>query len=200
VRSNMADRLAVRQLLQTYPPAARARFVAGALRQRPADWCASSGQGAPCAARLTRSLQAALDQLQLSMGKEMADWRWGAVQQAAYRSAAVDGESPLAGLFARRAAASGDNYSVGGAAPAVYLADAGYRRLAGSNYLQVIDLGDDQRSRFIVSTGQSGNFLSPYYDNYMRAAGAAGLPALGFGQQQPAAKVLTLTASAGKAD
>lgn len=200
VRDNATDRLAARQLLASYPPEARVRFVAGALRQSAADWCAAPGQPAQCRPHLARSLQSALDQLQITMGATMADWRWSAVQHAAYRSGAVDGGSPLSGLFARRTAAPGDNYSLGGAAPAVYSADDGYQRVAGSNYLQVIDLGDAGRSRFTVSTGQSGNFLSPQYDNFMRAASAAALPSLGFGEQRPGAMVLTLTASAVKAD
>jgi penicillin amidase len=199
VRGNATDRLAARQLLTAYSPEARARFVAGALRQSAADWCAVPGQPAQCRPRLARTLQSALDQLQITMGATMADWRWSAVQHAAYRSGAVEDGSPLASLFARRAAAPGDNYSVGGAAPAVYSADDGYQRVAGSNYLQVIDFGDAGRSRFTVSTGQSGNFFSPAYDNFMQAASTA-LPSLGFGNQRTGASVLTLTASAGKAD
>jgi penicillin amidase len=39
--------------------------------------------------------------------------------------------------------------------------------LSTSSLQAVYDLADLDRSRFMVSTGQSGHFRSPFYDNYL---------------------------------
>ncbi|MGV7211652.1 penicillin acylase family protein [Oxalobacteraceae bacterium A2-2] len=198
VYANAADRLAVRPLLDSYPAEARVRFLDTALGAGRGDWCTAPGRAGACGELLARSLQAALQQLRLAVGHDMAGWRWDAVQQAAYRNPAAEPDSLAAGLLDRRGPAIGDGYGVAGAAPAVAARDGGYRRLAGSDYLQVIDLGADGGARFLLSTGQSGNVLSPRYDDYLKHAGAIALRAPGFGAPLEGTQALTLTALPGK--
>jgi penicillin amidase len=193
VRDNMANGAAARKAMAGYPPAARARFIDAVLREKQGEWCALKGQAGNCGARMAHSLQGALDQLQLSVGKDMAQWQWGAIHKVAYRHPGIDAESFFASLFNRRGAGHGDNFSVAGGAPLVFSKDAGYQRLAGSSYRQVMDLSAQNQSKFVTSTGQSGNVLSPNYDNFMVAGGAASLSHVRFGAPQAGAQVLTLT-------
>ena len=50
----------------------------------------------------------------------------------------------------------------GGYSPA-----SSFSHLDGAGYRAVYDLGDLDNSRFTIATGQSGNFLSPHYRDFL---------------------------------
>ena len=200
VRDNMTNAAAARKTMADYPPAARARFIGAVLQEKQGEWCAPKGQAGNCGERMARSLDAALDELQLSVGKNMDKWQWGEIHKVAYRHAGIEADSFFASLFNRRSAGQGDNFSVAGGAPAVFSKDTGYQRLAGSSYRQVMDLSVQNKSKFVTSTGQSGNIFSAKYDNFMRADGAASLSNVSFGAPPSGAQVLTLTTLASKSE
>jgi penicillin amidase len=201
VRENMANAAAARKIMAGYPPAARARFISAVLQEKQGAWCATGGvQAGHCGERMARSLEGALDELQLSVGSDMEDWQWGAIHTVAYRHPGIESESFFASLFNRSSAGRGDNFSVGGGSPAVFSKDAGYQRLAGSSYRQVMDLSANSKSKFITSTGQSGNIMSANYDNFMVAGGTAPLSNVGFDAAPPGAQVLTLTTLSSKSE
>ncbi|RJG00897.1 penicillin acylase family protein [Noviherbaspirillum sedimenti] len=146
------------------------RWCAGASRQAPA-------QGGACAALLPLALEAALDDLERRYGKDARQWRWGEAHAARSEHRPFGKVAPLSDVFNVEVPSPGDTFSINvgrnnprdEAAPFVNRHAAGLRAL--------YDLGDPEKSRFMLSTGQSGNVFSPLYRNLApRWAGVEYLP------------------------
>lgn len=99
------------------------------------------------------------------MGEDPARWRWGMLHQ-------VRIAHPLARIPAIAAAfpaieggqSAGDNFTVNARWVA---ATRGYRVSGGASYLQVIDVGNWDASRYLNLPGQSADPASPHYrDHY----------------------------------
>ncbi len=145
-----------------------ARFVNFALTVKPV-WCddISTPEAESCADQLSASLSTALDEIETSLGDDMAAWRWGALHHATFAHPVLR-RAPLAAPFVDlRIETDGGDYTVnrgmtaglGHPVPATHLDGAGYRA--------VYDLADLENSRFMIATGQSGNFLSPHYGDFL---------------------------------
>ena len=119
-----------------------------------------------CAERCARAFDLAVADLRQRYGDDPDRWSWGRAHRA--QSAHVPfGDIPLLGDFFRIAVPSpGDNQSinVGG----YYLADAQqpFESTLGPTYRALYDLAAPETSRFMLSAGQSGHFLSPHYRDF----------------------------------
>ncbi|MBC6407489.1 MAG: penicillin acylase family protein [Rhodobacteraceae bacterium] len=129
-------------------------------------WCDvrhSTAQEA-CTEIARQSLDDALIWIVAQYGDKLESLRWGDAHQAAHDHAVL-GAAPAFDFLAniRQSASGGDNTLMrsrtdgGEANPFLNRAGAGYRA--------VYDLAEPDSSLFILSTGQSGHFLSRHYDD-----------------------------------
>ena len=106
---------------------------------------------------------------------------WGSdVKPVTFEHAILSG-SPLACLSDRRVVHGGDEFTVNvGAWDGTLTGGRFYTsgsvrgagtQTAGPSYRQVIDLGDLESSVWEPSMGQSGNLISPYYDDLVEGWG-----------------------------
>lgn len=113
-------------------------------------------------ALLLDALVAAVNELSAKLGADLASWRWGALHTATFRHAlAADAESARLfniGPFSRAGYGS-TPFATGG---------RGFEQNTGSSYRQVIDLADWDRSVATTAPGQSGQPLSPHFDDLAR--------------------------------
>ncbi|PIB24765.1 penicillin acylase [Amylibacter kogurei] len=110
------------------------------------------------------ALDAALLELSEQYGSSIDSWRWGQAHQAKHDHQVL-GNIPLLSWFVniRQDTPGGDNTLLRartagkGAEPYANVHAAGFRAL--------VDFADPESSLYIISTGQSGHFLSRHYDD-----------------------------------
>ena len=129
-------------------------------------WCdvIQSTPKESCTEIATIALDEALQWIEERHGTALESLRWGDEHQAAHDHAIL-GEVPLLRYFVniRQSVSGGDNTlnrGVGsGAEPDPF------RDVHGAGYRGVYDFADPDSSVFVISTGQSGHFLSRHYDD-----------------------------------
>ena len=129
-------------------------------------WCdyRQSQATESCSVVAEDSLDNALSKLSSKYGSDIGEWRWGNAHQAEHKHPVL-GDNNLFSWFVNiyqpisggdntlnRSVASGDE-------------DNPHASRHGPGYRGVYDLSDPDSSLFIISTGQSGHFLSPHYDD-----------------------------------
>ncbi|MFO7631739.1 MAG: penicillin acylase family protein [Caldilinea sp.] len=119
-----------------------------------------------CAETAQIALDNALDDLSERMGEEMNAWRWARIHITQYPHNPFSQVSYLKWLFHRTIPNGGDRYTVN-VAP-VRLAEP-YIQTHSPGYRHIIDLSDIAGSRFMITTGLSGNVLSRHYDDLIRS-------------------------------
>lgn len=143
------------------------RFIQLALTTQQ-HWCDDISTAAvteTCGEQLSLSLDQALDDLTERLGDDMAAWRWGALHKATFTHRILTNVPVLKGLSDRAIPSDGGEHTVNrggystGSSP--------FTHLDGSGYRAVYDLSDLGNSRFMIATGQSGNILSPHYDDLL---------------------------------
>lgn len=113
---------------------------------------------------VARALTEALDLLEDELGGDMTGWRWGTLHAASVRHP-LFGRIPVLGALAGRdVPIDGGNYTVNRAGPTLFPSRL-FRAVHGAGVRVVFDLADLESSRFIIATGQSGNVLSPHFDD-----------------------------------
>jgi len=145
----------------------RARFVESTLAGH-RHWCDDVATAATesCESRLDLALDRALDEIAAAQGSDMAAWRWDSVHRATFTHRILTRVPILRRLADLSIESDGGDHTInrgkfgGGARP--------YAHLDGSGYRAVYDLSDLERSRFMIATGQSGNFLSSHYRDMLR--------------------------------
>ena len=131
------------------------------------NWC-GAGVAPPCSDVLQRSLAAALRELEKSVGGTMQKWRWGDVHHTVYEHMAFSQAGVLGALFERRVANGGSPDTVN-VANAQYRESVGYDQAFGPGFRQIVQFGTaGARHDYMNSTGQSGNVLSPFYDDMVK--------------------------------
>jgi penicillin G amidase len=132
------------------------------------DWCddRATPQVESCADQLAASLGRALDELRRRYGDDMSEWRWGRAHQAQFTNRFWSNVPVLRALFATTIPADGGYDTVDrGVTP---LASAQpYADVLGPSLRMIVDLGDIEGTRFMISPGESGNVLSPHYRDLM---------------------------------
>jgi penicillin amidase len=126
------------------------------------SWFASPQhpQGRAWADVALECLHSALDGLEERFGKNQDKWRWGRVHPVEFMHPFGAANPVFRHIFNRTA-------EVGGASETVtqngYLATEPFKALWGPVYRMVADLGDPSKSRWQLTTGQSGHPGSPHY-------------------------------------
>jgi penicillin amidase len=132
-------------------------------------WCrgqAEQGSLARCADVLSSSLDAALADLRQRYGGNMQAWRWGQAHEAIAEHRPFGRVPALAGYFNLYLPTAGDAYTVNAGRNNMRDDAAPYANRHGAGLRALYDLSSLENSRFIQSTGESGNLFSPLYRSY----------------------------------
>jgi penicillin amidase len=132
-------------------------------------WCdiRQSTKVETCADIAKLSLDSALVELSEIYGDRIDSWRWGQAHQA-HHDHEILGKVPFLSWFANiRQETSGGDHTLmrgrtGGTGPTPYA------NVHAAGFRAVIDFSDPDSSVYIISTGQSGHFLSRHYDDLAR--------------------------------
>jgi penicillin amidase len=154
-------------------------------------WCDDVTTPGPetCEAIGVQALEGALDALAARLGANMERWTWQAVHHTQYPHRPFSDVGYLRPFFHRSIPNGGDGFTVN-VAPASR--DQPYDQFHGPSYRQLVDLADWQAGRFIITTGQSGNVLSPHYADFIeRHRNVEYLP-MTFGSDAARGDLLTL--------
>lgn len=116
-----------------------------------------------CQDVLVKSLDQALDELSRMRGDNMNNWQWGNLHSSYYQHRLFSGVRFLDNIFSTRIAN-------GGSPDAINVADMhfdlskGYDQTLGASFRMIVDVKSEKIStRYINSTGQSGNIMSEHY-------------------------------------
>ena len=115
---------------------------------------------------MSASLDAALADLRTRYGTDMKDWKWGTAHEALSEHRPFSKVPSLAKYFDIRLPSSGDTYTVNVGRHNLRDEAAPFTNHHAASLRALYDLSNLENSRFIHSTGQSGNVLSPLYRNY----------------------------------
>ena len=142
----------------------RPQFMEHVLRERPA-WCDDVGTPAveTCAMQAAGALELALDDLGRRFGGDPGAWRWGEAHAARMPHPIFKDQPLLARLFTIEHPSGGDNVTVNVGHYRLANPDEPFVSVHAASYRALYDLAALGRSRFVASTGQSGQPLSSHY-------------------------------------
>jgi penicillin amidase len=143
------------------------RFLTTTLTRNDAAWCddATTPVKETCRQSVTKALHESVTALRAVLGADMRGWRWSTAHRVVFPHQGLDAVAPLRPLLGRSVAGAGDFSTVNVGAVA---ADHPYEQRAIPGYRQIIDLSPRNDSRFLDAVGQSGHFLSPHYDDFLK--------------------------------
>ena len=139
-------------------------FLAGVLaHEGNSSWCGPDPANAdatpgPCAPLLTTALSQAVSELAARYGSDPAAWRWGRAHPAVFVDPVLARLPLLGWLTACPISTPGDGTTVdrGG------LARQDFHNVQGAEYRADYDLGDLDRSRYMMAPGQAGDPFAPH--------------------------------------
>ena len=120
-----------------------------------------------CPFMLRQSLAAALEFLADRFGDDPLLWRWGALHHADMKHLAFGPIPILNRLTGLRIAANGSRFTVN-TAGSNFRAGNPFAARHGPGFRGVYDFSDLAKSRFTISSGQSGNPWSPHYGDLVQ--------------------------------
>lgn len=154
-------------------------------------WCDNvrTPQTETCSDMAQQSLTSALGILTERMGSNMSNWRWGTIHQTQYPHRPFSDVSYLKSIFHRSIENGGDGFTVNVASVSQ---DDPYNQYHVPSYRHVVDLQEMARSIYMTTTGQSGNVLSPHYDDLIERHRDVQYLPMSFGRDAVSGDVLTL--------
>jgi penicillin G amidase len=114
---------------------------------------------------LLQALEAAVDEMTGSLGRRMANWRWGDLHTASFvnPSLGASGIRPIEAIFNRGpVAVDGTTATINNTG---YRLSTPYQVSTVASYRQIVDLNDLTRSVSMHTTGQSGHPYHRHYDD-----------------------------------
>jgi penicillin amidase len=111
----------------------------------------------------------AFDRAAADLGKRFGaakDWRWGRAHVAASDHRPLGFFPVISGLFNVAPQTPGDSFTVNVGHYIIRDEARPFANKHAASLRALYDLADLERSRFMQSTGQSGNVLSPWYDSF----------------------------------
>jgi len=145
------------------------RVMAAVLTERP-DWCDDPKRPGTetCAARLLKSLAAALAELRHAYGDDMTSWQWGRAHVAVFPNP-VFSRIPVLRDWVDPSIATPGAYDTLNRGPSVIRgADRPFEQVFGAGLRMITDLAAPADARMIVTPGQSGNPLSGHFADLLR--------------------------------
>ena len=130
------------------------------------NWCdiKQSSRRETCVEIALKSLDEALSWLKEKYGQNLNSLRWGKAHEALHRHETL-GSIPILKYFVniRQSTSGGDNTLMRGKTSGKV--NEPFSNIHAATYRGVYDFADPDSSIFIISTGQSGHFLSRHYDD-----------------------------------
>ncbi|NNJ12035.1 penicillin acylase family protein [Chloroflexales bacterium ZM16-3] len=145
----------------------QAMVIAQTLAGQGSPWCddVNTPAAESCADTLGLALTAGLEDMAAAQGSEnIATWRWDKVHLTMFPHNPFDKVGALKPIFSRSVPNGGDGFTVD-VAP-VRRSEL-YKQYHVPSYREIIDLSDLDASRFMHTTGQSGQALSNNYSNFI---------------------------------
>lgn len=130
------------------------------------DWCdiqTTKGKET-CKDILSTSLDSALAELKTLQGSDWQTWDYGKLHVAVHEHRPFGKVAPLSKFFNIEVESSGGPYTLN-RGQMDFGKDAPYQNNHAAAYRAIYDFADLDKSIYIQSTGQSGNFLSDHYDD-----------------------------------
>lgn len=142
------------------------RYLERVLPDAASPWCdvVTTPTAEDCAQVLQAELQAALDELQATLGSDVSDWRWDRLHLTIFTHQPFESVFPLDRIFNRSIPNGGDSSTVN---VAPYDMQGSYTQYVVPGYRQIVTPGEPEGGRFIQAIGQSGHVLSAHYDDYL---------------------------------
>ena len=106
----------------------------------------------------------ALKELEAAYGTDWRKWRWGDAHKTLHEHRPFTRVGALSRFFTIRQEMDGGKYTLLRNSND-FSKDEPYAGVHGSALRTVYDFADLEKSQFIISTGQSGNVMSPHYDD-----------------------------------
>ena len=119
-----------------------------------------------CTDQMLFTLEDAQKYLNREFGSSKKEWTWGRLHQTQYSHNPFSEVPYLKPLFHQSIENGGDKYTLNVAS---HKASNPFHRTHNPSLRMLIDLADWKRQRWILGTGQSGNLLSPHYDDQMQS-------------------------------
>ena len=115
-----------------------------------------------CDDTVSKALHDAVARLTKRLGNDMGVWRWDAVHHVVFAHATFDA-IPVLGRWLRREVPHGGDWSTVNVGPV--FSPKPFEQHSFPGYRQIVDLSPASDSRFLDAVGQSGQVLSPHYDD-----------------------------------
>ncbi len=138
-----------------------------ALEGNELNWCdkTETKEIESCSEIKLDALYTTYNELYKLFDSDLEDWTWGKAQKAVYGHKPFSDIKGLDLFFERSVPAGGSPNSINMSIFS-FKPDEGYVRTVGPIFRQLIQLSDDTKTQLLInSTGQSGNVVSPYYDD-----------------------------------
>ncbi len=156
------------QFLRQLGNSVNATQLARLLEGDGSGWCdqASVTASDSCSRLLAASQSEALEELHKLQGDwSMRSWQWRNFQQTLYSHTPLSRMKPFNRIFERRISNGGSGNTIN-VAISQFVEGEGYLQDFGAGFRQVIEFGSGRVTHdYMNSTGQSGNMLSPHYDD-----------------------------------
>jgi penicillin amidase len=132
-------------------------------------WCddRTTPEVEDCPSRIRLALHDAITELSGQYGADPARWRWGDAHKAVHSEQPFGGFPLIGRLWNREVEVSGGAFTLLRAENAM-ASNRPYAAIHGAGFRGVYDLGSPDASRYIISTGESGNRFSPHYDDLLK--------------------------------
>ena len=128
------------------------------------EWCGKAG----CPALLAAALDRALDGLRRRYGDDMSAWRWGDAHRARFRHALWSRLPVLDGLLTPTIEAPGAYDTIDAGAFAFSDPKRPFGDRLGPVLRMIVDMAHPDAAEFMIVPGQSGNPLSPHWDDLLK--------------------------------
>ncbi|MGO4157342.1 penicillin acylase family protein [Cupriavidus sp. YAF13] len=137
-------------------------------RGQGAFWCDNNMTPAPesCDDAVAKAWHLAIADLDRRYGDKPERWRWGQAHAARSEHKPFGKQSYLAGLFNVKVPSGGDTYTVNVGRHNLRDEAAPFESVHAASLRAIYDLSDLAESRFMNSTGQSGNVTSTHYRDW----------------------------------
>lgn len=137
-------------------------------RGQGAFWCDDSTTPAPesCDDAVAKAWRLAIADLDRRYGDKPERWRWGQAHAARSEHKPFGKQPYLAGLFNVKVPSGGDTYTVNVGRHNLRDEAAPFESVHAASLRAIYDLSDLAESRFMDSTGQSGNVMSTHYRDW----------------------------------
>ncbi|MCB1427608.1 MAG: penicillin acylase family protein [Nitratireductor sp.] len=131
------------------------------------NWCdrIDTSKVETCGDALFQSLETALSELSKEYGNDWTKWRWAAAHASIHEHRPFSKVTALSPYFTITRDMQGGPYTLMRAQNHYSEKSHPYATVHASAFRGIYDLSNMEDSLYIISTGQSGNVMSPYYDS-----------------------------------